>query len=68
MANLLKPWLTQPAQFRYEDKPFVSSFWGQGTDWEAVRKAVGMELYVVPYYYASTAAAESKGVDGLFSW
>lgn len=68
VATLLKPWLQQSAQFVYDGKPFVSGFWGQGTDWDAIRQQVGSDLYVVPYYWASTAAAGDQGVDGLFSW
>ncbi|ODN95835.1 hypothetical protein L198_04453 [Cryptococcus wingfieldii CBS 7118] len=68
VSDLLKSWITEDAYFRYNDKPFVSSFWGEGTDWEAVRTDVGQDLYVVPYYYASQSAAGTKGVDGLFSW
>lgn len=68
VAALLKPWLNQTAQFRYDGKPFVSGFCGQGTDWTAVRSQVGMDLYVVPYYDASSAAVNDEGVDGLFSW
>jgi glucan endo-1,3-alpha-glucosidase len=52
----------------YNDKAFVSSFWGQGTDWASVKSSVGKDLYVVPYYCASEAAADDTGVDGLFSW
>jgi len=67
IITFLKPWLSQPAYFKYEGKPFVSSFWGQGLDWNAVRAEVG-SLYVVPYYVASSAAANDAAVDGLFSW
>ena len=41
---------------------------GQGLDWDTVRTEVSMDLYVVPYYEASTDAAGDKGVNGLFSW
>ncbi|ODN74466.1 hypothetical protein L202_06852 [Cryptococcus amylolentus CBS 6039] len=68
VSDLLKSWITEDAYFRYNDKSFVSSFWGEGTDWEAVETDVGQDLYVVPYYYASQSAAGTKGVDGLFSW
>ncbi|WVQ81263.1 hypothetical protein IAT38_003386 [Cryptococcus sp. DSM 104549] len=68
VSAFLKPWVTEDAYFQYEGKPFVSSFWGEGTDWEAVTTSVGTDLYVVPFYYASQAAAETKGVNGLFSW
>jgi len=68
VAGLLKPWLNESAQFQYEGKPFVSSFMGQGVDWDSVRKQVGMDLYVIPYYPVSSAAVSDAGVDGLFSW
>ncbi|WVQ63891.1 uncharacterized protein L199_002047 [Kwoniella botswanensis] len=68
VSELLKPWVTQGAYFRYDGKSFVSSFWGEGTDWVKVRENVGVDLYVCPYYYASQAAVDTPGLDGLFSW
>ncbi|WVW79367.1 hypothetical protein I302_101335 [Kwoniella bestiolae CBS 10118] len=68
VSELLKPWVTQASYFQFEGKLFVSSFWGEGTDWVKVRENVGVELYVCPYYYASQAAADTPGLDGLFSW
>nr|XP_018259199.1 uncharacterized protein I303_08127 [Kwoniella dejecticola CBS 10117]OBR81357.1 hypothetical protein I303_08127 [Kwoniella dejecticola CBS 10117] len=68
VSELLKPWVTQLGYFQYEGKPFVSSFWGEGTDWVKVRENVGVELYVCPYDYASQAAVDTPGLDGLFSW
>ena len=68
LSAFLKPWLSKPAQYKVDDKPFVSTFLGQGIDWETVSRSVGQELYVVPYYYASQEAADTRGISGLFSW
>ncbi|OCF56454.1 hypothetical protein L486_06398 [Kwoniella mangroviensis CBS 10435] len=68
VSELLKLWVTQGAYFQFDGKPFVSSFWGEGTDWVKVRENVGVDLYVCPYYYASQAAVDTPGLDGLFSW
>ena len=68
LSAFLKPWFSKPAAYKVDGKPFVSTFLGQGTDWEAVAKTVGQELYVVPYYYASKKAADTEGISGLFSW
>ncbi|WVR09784.1 hypothetical protein IAU60_006860 [Kwoniella sp. DSM 27419] len=68
VSDLLRPWLSEPAYFRYDNRPFVSSFWGEGTDWIRVSESVGSRLYIVPYYYASQTAVDTPGLDGLFSW
>ncbi|WRT69078.1 uncharacterized protein IL334_006061 [Kwoniella shivajii] len=68
VSELLKPYLSESAYFQYEGKPFVSSFWGEGIDWVQIGENVGVDLYVCPYYKSSQAAADTPGLDGLFSW
>lgn len=68
VASFIEPYLDLPAQFKYDNKPFVSTFQGEGTDWKKVGQDVGRDLYVVPYYYASQKAASDNSISGLFSW
>ena len=68
VAALLKPWVNEPAQLRYNGKPFVSSFGGQGMDWVSVKNQVGTDLYLSPYHLPTSSPLNATGVDGLFSW
>lgn len=68
VANMLKRYKDQPAQFRVDDKPFVSTFIGDGFDWSSVATEVGEELYAVPFWQPSADNANNAGLAGLFSW
>lgn len=68
VANMLKRYKDQSAQFRVDDKPFVSTFIGDGFDWSSVATEVGEELYAVPFWQPSADNANNAGLAGLFSW
>jgi glucan endo-1,3-alpha-glucosidase len=68
VATILKRYIDQPAQLRIDGKPFVSTFIGDGFDWQGVAGMVGEELYAMPYWAASADNAGNQGLAGLFSW
>ncbi|WVQ73398.1 hypothetical protein IAR50_002970 [Cryptococcus sp. DSM 104548] len=68
VADMLKLFKDSSAQYRVDDKPFVSSFIGDGFDWSSVASAVGEDLYAVPYFEATADNVNNAGVSGLFSW
>lgn len=68
VANMLKRYKDQSAQFRVDDKPFVSTFIGDGFDWSSVATEVGEELYAVPFWQPTADNANNAGLAGLFSW
>lgn len=68
VANMLKRYKDQSAQFRVDNKPFVSTFIGDGFDWSSVATEVGEELYAVPFWQPSADNANNAGLAGLFSW
>lgn len=68
VAEMLKRYKDQSAQFRVDNKPFVSTFIGDGFDWNSVAAAVGEELYAVPFWQPSADNANNAGISGLFSW
>ncbi|KAL0240570.1 hypothetical protein I308_106367 [Cryptococcus tetragattii IND107] len=68
VAEMLKRYKDQSAQFRVDNKPFVSTFIGDGFDWNSVATVVGEELYAVPFWQPSADNANNAGLSGLFSW
>lgn len=48
VSTMLKKYINNPAQYKVEGKPFVSTFSGYEFDWKAAASAVGSELYAVP--------------------
>ncbi|KIR70458.1 mutanase [Cryptococcus deuterogattii CA1014] len=68
VAEMLKRYKDQSAQFRVDNKPFVSTFIGDGFDWSSVATEVGEELYAVPFWQPSADNANNAGLSGLFSW
>ena len=68
VAQMLSRYAKESAQVTVDGKPFVSTFIGDGFDWAAVAKQVGMELYAVPYWAPTQANADNDALRGLFSW
>lgn len=68
VAEMLKRYKDQSAQFRVDNKPFVSTFIGDGFDWSSVATEVGEELYAVPFWQPSADNVNNAGLSGLFSW
>jgi hypothetical protein len=68
VISMLQRYVNQPAQFKIDGKPFVSTFIGDGFDWGAVESGVGQELYSVPFWQPSSDNAANAGLSGLFSW
>jgi glucan endo-1,3-alpha-glucosidase len=46
----------------------VSTFAGDGFNWDAVRQMTGKDIYVVANWQATEDNAANSGVQGLFSW
>jgi hypothetical protein len=68
VTALLKRYAGKKAQLLVEGKVFVSTFIGDGFDWDKVAAGVGKELYAVPFYQPKTEYADRKDIKGLFSW
>lgn len=56
---------SKPGQLIVDDKPFVSTFAGDGLDVAAVRSAAGREIYFAPNF---KAGSDVSNVDALFNW
>ncbi|KAH8427539.1 glycoside hydrolase family 71 protein [Aspergillus melleus] len=55
----------KPGQLIVDNKPFVSTFVGDGLDVAALRSAAGQEIYFAPNFQSST---DVSNVDALFNW
>lgn len=55
----------KPGQLMVDNKPFVSTFIGDGLDVAALRSAAGQEIYFAPNFLAT---ADVSNVDALFNW
>ncbi|ORX37242.1 glycoside hydrolase [Kockovaella imperatae] len=68
VANMLKQFISSPAAYKVDGKPFVSSFIGDGFNWGACAAAVGEPLYAVPFFQPTPSLATDDGLAGSFSW
>lgn len=69
VIDILRQFASHPAQHRVGSSAFVSTFAGDGFDWQAVRSALSSTpLYIMPNWQPSGENAANPGVDGLFSW
>lgn len=68
VTSMLARYANHPAQLKVDGKPFVSTFIGDGFDWDAVAKGIGQEIYSIPFWMPTQANADNSGLDGLFSW
>jgi glucan endo-1,3-alpha-glucosidase len=68
VVSVFKRYASHPRQLKVDGKPFVSTFIGDGFDWSAVEKEMGMEIYSVPFYQPSKQVVDTPSVSGLFSW
>jgi glucan endo-1,3-alpha-glucosidase len=68
IISLLNQFADLSAQFRVDGAAFVSTFAGDGFDWEAVRSATGKNLFVVPNWQPTLENSLNPGINGLFSW
>ncbi len=82
IPEMLKAYCNDPAYYRYEGRPLVSTFAGSGVDWKGILgplKADGLDICFVPFFYPKPVtelpsleatrvhfAAWSDTVDGLF--
>ncbi|KAA8644204.1 glycoside hydrolase family 71 protein [Aspergillus tanneri] len=57
----------KPGQLIVDNKPFVSSFSGDGLDVGAVRHAAGQEIFFAPNFNPA-AGTDVTAVDGLLNW
>jgi len=56
----------RPAQLRYNNAAFVSTFVGDGLDVAAVRSAAGTPIFFVPNFHPGQSSFAN--LDGAFSW
>nr|XP_018262177.1 uncharacterized protein I303_05193 [Kwoniella dejecticola CBS 10117]OBR84335.1 hypothetical protein I303_05193 [Kwoniella dejecticola CBS 10117] len=68
VSEMMKRYNDLPAQFKVDNKPFVSSFIGDGFDWAAVGKGCNQDIYAVPFWAPTQENANNAGLSGLFSW
>lgn len=68
VTTLLKRYAGLKSQLLVDGKVFVSTFIGDGFDWDQVAKGIGKELHAVPFYQPKPEYAARKDIDGLFSW
>lgn len=68
VTDLLKKYANHPAQLMVDGKVFVSTFIGDGFNWDQVAQGVGKELYSVPFYQPRQEFASRPDLAGLFSW
>ena len=71
VTNLINSFATQAgkAQFRYNNKPFVSTFEGvaNAADWAAIKKNTGC-FFVPDWSSTGPAKIPQDNIDGAFSW
>lgn len=70
VLNLLGKFSSQSSYYRYQGKPFVSTFEGpeSADDWKLIKERTGA-FFVPDYSSLGAKAAMELGVaDGLFSW
>lgn len=70
VAAIINKYVDHPAQFRLPGakSAYVSTFAGDGFNWDAVRQETGKDIYVVANWQATEDNAANSGVQGLFSW
>lgn len=70
VAAIINKYVDHPAQFRLPgaNSAYVSTFAGDGFNWDAVRQETGKDIYVVANWQATEDNAANSGVQGLFSW
>lgn len=54
------------AQLRVDNRPFASSFIGDGLNVGAMRAAAGENVYFVPNFHPNQGSLD--GLDGAFNW
>ena len=72
IVSLLNQYGGKGAYFKYEGKPFVSTFEGPSnsdvSQWSTIRQAVSGGIYFVPDWTSEGPGYESQLYDGAFSW
>lgn len=68
IINIMKRYYDKKSQLYVDGKVFVSTFIGDGFDWDQVARGVGKELYSVPFYQPKPEFATAGDLAGLFSW
>ncbi|KLT44598.1 hypothetical protein CC85DRAFT_242261 [Cutaneotrichosporon oleaginosum] len=78
VAELAKKYAAHPAQAMYGGKVLVSTFSGErctfgqasvAAGWDAVRRAIGTEIYFMPSTFMTTAQVkEGRWYDGQMHW
>ncbi|WWC88643.1 uncharacterized protein L201_003556 [Kwoniella dendrophila CBS 6074] len=68
VSEMMARYNNLPAQLKVDNKPFVSSFIGDGFNWSAVATSLNQEIYAVPFWAPTQDNANNAGLSGLFSW
>jgi glucan endo-1,3-alpha-glucosidase len=78
LANLVRTYVSHPAQARYRDRPLVSTFagndcsFGQGSaqnGWNYFRSLVGTAIYFVPATFQDVSTFQAANwFEGVFNW
>lgn len=56
-----------PAQLYLDNRPFASSFSGDGVDIGAIRSAAGSNVFFVPNFHPGQGG-DLNGIDGALNW
>lgn len=73
-AQYLKNYITRASYFKYNGKPLVSTFGGEGVSdaqWSSFKRTVG-DMLIVPGFYQATPSttffSSRPNLDGVFNW
>lgn len=73
--DYVKPFLSRPSYFRYNNRPIVSTFNGESVSneqWASFKSAVGGDVLLIPGFSeakpSTTFFAERSTLNGVFNW
>ena len=65
VGDRIKAFKDNPAQLQVDNKPFFSTFAGQGVNVAAIKAAAGCDISFLPNFYPGN---DASGTDGFFNW
>lgn len=66
IGQKIATYAAKDAQLYYQERPFVSSFAGDGLDVAAMKAASGLDVFFVPNFHPEQSDASS--IDGALNW
>jgi hypothetical protein len=66
VGQMIAKYGSRPAQLKYNNKIFASSFVGDGLNTNIMRQAAGVDVYWVPNFHPGSS--DPSPIDGAFNW